>query len=196
MKRYGSARSHADATWRYSSPKGAACPNHCMVTLLAGTFVLWPPEMTSRIATKIIWKEVEVPHIPIIAVVDDDEAVRTSTANLIRSLGFGADPFASGEELLRSHRIDDACCVITDVQMPGMTGFELQRLLMARRRTMPIIFITAYPDERTRRDALAAGAVGFFSKPFDGAALIDCIENALNGSREGKSTPSHRSSRT
>ena len=120
-------------------------------------------------------------HIPIIAIVDDDEAVRASTANLLRSLGFGADAFASGEELLSSHRIDDASCVITDMQMPGMTGLELQRLLMAGHHTMPVIFITAYPAERTRRDALAAGAVGFFSKPFDGAALIECIENALRG---------------
>jgi FixJ family two-component response regulator len=61
---------------------------------------------------------------------------------------------------------------------------------------MPVIFITAYPEERTRRDALAAGAVGFFSKPFDGSALIDCIENALHGSCEGKPPPSHRSRHT
>ena len=135
-------------------------------------------------------------HIPTIAIVDDDEAVRASTSNLIRSHGLRADAFASGEELLRSHRIDDTCCVITDMQMPGMTGLELQRLLLARRCTMPVIFITAYPEERTRRDALAAGAVGFFSKPFDGTALIDCIENALNGSCGDKPTPSHRSKRT
>ena len=120
-------------------------------------------------------------HIPTIAIVDDDEAVRASTSNLIRSHGLRADAFASGEELLRSHHIDDTCCVITDMQMPGMTGIELQRLLMAGHHTMPVIFITAYPAERTRRDAVAAGAVGFFSKPFDGAALIECIENALRG---------------
>ena len=130
-------------------------------------------------------------HIPTIAVVDDDEAVRASTANLIRSLGLRADAFASGEELLRSHHIDDTCIVITDMQMPGMNGLELQRLLLARRHPMPVIFITAYPEERSRRDALAAGAVGFFSKPFDGSALIDCIESALGGSRGGKPTPSH-----
>jgi len=122
-----------------------------------------------------------VSHTPIIAIVDDDEAVRASTSNLVRSLGFDADAFASGEELLSSPRIDDASCVITDMQMPGMTGLELQRLLIVFHHTMPVIFITAYPAERTRRDALAAGAVGFFSKPFDGAALIECIENALRG---------------
>jgi FixJ family two-component response regulator len=137
-----------------------------------------------------------VSHIPTIAVVDDDEAVRASTANLIRSLGLRADAFASGEELLLSRRIDDTCCVITDMQMPGMTGLELQRSLLARHCTMPVIFITAYPEERTRRDALAAGAVGFFSKPFDGSALIDCIEKALDGSSEGKPTPSHGSRHT
>jgi len=134
-----------------------------------------------------------VSHTPMIAIVDDDEAVRSSTANLLRSLGFGTDVFASGEELLRSRRLDDTCCVITDVQMPGMTGLELQGLLLARRRTMSIIFITAYPEERTRRDALAAGAVGFFCKPFDGAALIHCVEDALKESCGRTSTPSHRS---
>jgi FixJ family two-component response regulator len=129
-----------------------------------------------------------VSHTPMIAVVDDDEAVRSSIANLIRSHGFSADPFASGEELLRSRRLDDACCIITDMQMPGMTGLELQGLLLAHRHPMSIIFITAYPEERTRRHALAAGAAGFFSKPFDGAALIRCIENALKESCRNKST--------
>jgi FixJ family two-component response regulator len=119
-----------------------------------------------------------------VAVVDDDEAVRTSTANLIRSFGFAADAFASGEELLRSPRLDATCCVVTDVQMPGMTGLELQTVLLARGHTLPIIFMTAYPEERTRRDALAAGAAGFFSKPFDGAAMIRCIDKALHGPLE------------
>jgi FixJ family two-component response regulator len=132
-----------------------------------------------------------VSQAPMIAIVDDDEAVRSSIANLIRSLGFGADPFASGEELLRSHRLDDTCCVITDMQMPGMTGLELQGLLLAQRHMMPIIFITAYPEERTRRHAIAAGAVGFFSKPFDGAGLIHCIEKALTEPCRNKSKPSH-----
>jgi FixJ family two-component response regulator len=161
-----------------------------MVTIPAGHLYDVAGDDVAR-GDKIIWKDGEVPHIPMIAIVDDDEAVRASIANLIRSLGFHADPFASGEELLRSHRLDDTCCVITDMRMPGMTGLELQGLLLARRRTMPIIFINAYPEERTRRDALAAGALGFFGKPFDGAALIHCIEHALNGSCGSKPTPPH-----
>ncbi len=133
----------------------------------------------------------EVTHTQMIAVVDDDEAVRSSIANLIRSHGFSANQFESGEELLRSCRLDDTCCVITDMQMPGMSGLELQGLLLAHRRPMSIIFITAYPEERSRLNALAAGAVGFFSKPFDGAALIDCIEKALKQPLRNKSAPSH-----
>ncbi|MFD2055441.1 response regulator transcription factor [Mesorhizobium calcicola] len=127
-----------------------------------------------------------MPKIPMIAIVDDDEAVRTSTANLMRSFGFAANLFASGEELLRSPRLADACCVITDVQMPGMNGLELQTLLSARGHTVPVIFITAYPEERIRQNALAAGAAGFFYKPFDAVAMIRCIDNALNWPRENK----------
>ena len=126
-----------------------------------------------------------VAEVPIIAVVDDDVAVRSSAANLIRSLGFKALPFASGEELMGSPSLDEIACVITDVQMPGMTGLELQSHLLASSRRVPIIFITAYPDERARRHALAAGAIGFFSKPFEGAAMIRCIDTALSSARAG-----------
>jgi FixJ family two-component response regulator len=114
-----------------------------------------------------------------IAIVDDDGGVRTSTANLMRSVGLDAVVCASSEELLGSSRLAEVACVITDAQMPGMSGFELQALLVARGYTIPVIFITAYPEERARRCALGAGAVGFFAKPFDGGALIDCVYSAL-----------------
>ena len=124
-------------------------------------------------------------HTTMIAIVDDDAAVRVSTGNLIRSIGFDALLCASGEELLSSSRLDGTSCVITDVQMPGMSGLDLQDQLQARGYRMPIIFITAYPNERTRRHVFAAGAAGYFSKPFDGTALIECLDNALNESRDG-----------
>jgi len=116
---------------------------------------------------------------PMIAIIDDDEAVRVATESLVRSLGFGTSTFASAEEFLRSPRLRDAACLITDVQMPGMSGAELQAQLLARGESVPIIFITAFPDERLRRRLHAAGAVGFLSKPFDGRVMAECIGKAL-----------------
>jgi FixJ family two-component response regulator len=119
--------------------------------------------------------------VPVISIIDDDASVRVATTNLVRSLGFAAHAFASAEEFLLSPRMDDTSCLITDVQMPGMSGMELQSLLTAQGRKTPIIFITAFPEERIRARVLEAGAVGFLSKPFDGGTLIKCIDSALKG---------------
>jgi FixJ family two-component response regulator len=127
-------------------------------------------------------------RIPMVAIVDDDGAMRASTVSLMRSAGYHAECFASGKDLLDSAWLDETAIVITDLQMPGMTGLQLQELLRSRGYTMPVIFITAYPEERTRHEAFAAGAVGFFSKPFDGTALLGCIDDALN--RLGDDKPS------
>ncbi|KAA3451676.1 two-component system response regulator [Mesorhizobium sp. SARCC-RB16n] len=127
-----------------------------------------------------------MPQIPLIAIVDDDGAVRTSTANLMRSAGYEAISFASGEELLDSARLNQVNCVITDVQMPGMSGLKLQDALLARRYTRPIIFITAYPEERDRCQAFAAGALAFFSKPFDGTEMLECVSKAVNAQSESR----------
>ncbi|HCR12426.1 MAG TPA: two-component system response regulator [Desulfovibrio sp.] len=114
-----------------------------------------------------------------ISIIDDDEAVRVATESLVRSLGFGASTFASAEEFLKSARLAETSCVITDVHMPGMTGVELQTYLLAQGHHVPMIFITAFPEERTRERVNAAGAVGFLSKPLDGGAMIQCIDKAL-----------------
>ncbi len=116
---------------------------------------------------------------PLISIIDDDEAVRVATENLVRSLGFGANTFSSAEEFLKSSRLEETSCVITDVHMPGMTGVELQTRLLALGHDLPMIFITAFPEERTRERVHAAGAIGFLSKPFDGGAMIQCIDRAL-----------------
>jgi len=121
----------------------------------------------------------EVSGDPVISIIDDDEAVRVATESLVRSLGFGASTFASAEEFLQSERLQDTSCLITDVQMPGMTGIELQSYLLERGHDLPIIFITAFPEERIRQRVHAAGAVGFLSKPFDGGMMIQCIDKAL-----------------
>ncbi|TSJ64029.1 response regulator [Starkeya sp. 3C] len=116
---------------------------------------------------------------PMITIIDDDESVRVATESLVRSLGFSARTFASAEDFLNSPLLGETACVITDVQMPGMSGVELQSQLRARGDETPLIFITAFPEERIRRQVHAAGAVGFLAKPFDGHAMIECIDRAL-----------------
>jgi FixJ family two-component response regulator len=116
---------------------------------------------------------------PTIAVVDDDEAVRDALRNLLASLDLGVATFASAEAFLASPASTAASCLITDVQMPGMSGLDLQRHLAGSGNRMPVILITAFPLDHARRQAEADGAVGFFAKPFDARLMIDCIERAL-----------------
>ncbi len=116
---------------------------------------------------------------PVISIIDDDESVRTGMASLVRSLGLTAHTFVGADEFLQSHRLDDTSCLILDVQMPGMSGLELQELLAARGCRLPIIFITAHPEEYIRDRALAAGAVCFLRKPFAAQELIQCLDSAL-----------------
>ena len=122
---------------------------------------------------------------PVISIVDDDRSVRAATYNLVRSLGYTVHTFASAEEFLRSPHLKDTSCVIADVQMPAMSGVELQSHLLAKGRRMPFIFITAFAVESARRQALKAGATCFLTKPFDGEALIKCLDAALEGHGEG-----------
>ena len=117
--------------------------------------------------------------IPVISIIDDDESVRGATNRLVRSHGFVALTFSCADDFLRSPRLNDTSCVITDVEMPGMSGIELQSVLIASGKDIPIIFITAFPDERSRTRAMEAGAVGFLSKPFKGSTLIQYIDDAL-----------------
>src|SRR5262245_26045527 len=116
---------------------------------------------------------------PMISIVDDDEAVREATKRLVRSLGYQVSTFTSAHEFLQSERMQDTSCLITDLHMPGLSGIELQDRLIAGGHSMPIIFITAYPDEGVRTRAMKAGAVCFMSKPFSDVHLIGCLDRAL-----------------
>jgi FixJ family two-component response regulator len=120
-----------------------------------------------------------VAEVPVISVIDDDASVRTATSRLLRSMGFTVYAFASAQEFLSSPRLRETSCVVADVEMPGMTGVELQEYLIARDHGMPIIFITAFPHDRVRERAMNAGAVCFLSKPFDEPQLLECVEQAL-----------------
>jgi len=116
---------------------------------------------------------------PLISVVDDDEAVRESLRGLLRSVRFGVDVFASGEEFLSSHSAGGTDCLLLDVRMPGMSGLDLQRSLMTTHPEIPIIFITSHEDEELRSQALRRGAVDYLLKPFSEEALLKAVERAL-----------------
>jgi FixJ family two-component response regulator len=117
-------------------------------------------------------------NAPVISIVDDDASFRRAIAQLIESLGYAVATFGSAEEFLRSEHVGDTACLISDVQMPGMSGIELQNRLIARGHRVPIIFVTAYSASEARVQALAAGALGFFDKPLSEEKLISCLENA------------------
>ncbi|HEY6256783.1 MAG TPA: response regulator [Xanthobacteraceae bacterium] len=114
-----------------------------------------------------------------ISIVDDDKSVREAAKALIRSLGYAAATFGSAEEFLESGCLRDTACLITDVQMPGMSGVDLQSHLMKNGHCTPVIFVTAFPEESIRKRALDAGAFGFLCKPFSEDSLIACLNKAL-----------------
>jgi FixJ family two-component response regulator len=127
-------------------------------------------------------------NIPVASIIDDDESVRIATKSLLSSLGWAVRTFASAEEYLESRTENDTSCLIVDIQMPGISGVDLQSVLTKRGYSTPIIFITAFPDDGIKRRALQAGAISFLTKPFDEMSLIECLEKVLtNGSNaEGR----------
>jgi FixJ family two-component response regulator len=118
----------------------------------------------------------------VISIIDDDESVREATKSLVRSLGYKAAVYASAEEYLQSDRAGDSSCLITDLHMPGMSGADLQDRLIADGRQIPMIFVTAYYEEKVRDRVLDAGAYGFLRKPFNDESLIECLDKALSSS--------------
>jgi FixJ family two-component response regulator len=120
-----------------------------------------------------------VAKVSTIAIIDDDESARATMSSFVRSLGFDANAFSSAEEYLLSPQRCRSSCLISDVQMPGMNGLDLQTHLAAQGLRVPIIFITAFPDDKVRSRALAQGAVCILDKPFEREALLRCIDIAL-----------------
>jgi FixJ family two-component response regulator len=120
-----------------------------------------------------------VDQTPVVSIVDDDASVRIATHRLVRSIGFTAHTFASVDEFLRSPLMDSTSCIIADIQMPGMSGLDLQAVLRTQGRQLPIIFITAFPEEKIRARAMDGGAVCVLAKPFHATMLIRKLETAL-----------------
>jgi FixJ family two-component response regulator len=119
---------------------------------------------------------------PLVSVVDDDESVRESLPDLLRELGFTAEAFASAEEFLESEPVGRTQCLIVDVNMPGMSGPELQRELARRSARIPIVFITAHADDTVRPNLLEQGAAECLFKPFSDTALLVALQAALGTS--------------
>ena len=120
---------------------------------------------------------------PLIAIVDDDDSVCEAMQGLVEAFGFAAEAFSSAEEFLHSERLNDTACLITDVQLPGMSGFQLQSHLSASGSRIPIIMTTAFPADDRR--ALADGAICFLRKPVIKEDLLTCIRSALDRRHNG-----------
>ena len=116
----------------------------------------------------------------LVSVVDDDESIRESLPDLLRSFGLEVEAFPSAEAFLGSDNLGRTQCLILDVAMPGMSGPELQQELLSRNLTIPIIFITAHSDERRSADVLKRGAVACLFKPFSEATILEAVNTALS----------------
>jgi FixJ family two-component response regulator len=115
----------------------------------------------------------------VITIVDDDAWARSGLADLILSLGYEVRAFESAEQFIQSDSIGDTACLITDLNMHGLSGLDLQAHLRRQGHDTPVIFVTAFPDDKHRQQALADGAVGFLTKPFDEKSLVACLTRAI-----------------
>jgi FixJ family two-component response regulator len=116
---------------------------------------------------------------PLISIVDDDALARDGISELVESLGYRAIAFESAQDFLASSVLAETACLITDLQMPGLSGLELQDALRSQGYQMPVILVTAYPNDKDRIRALNNGAIGFLSKPFDDRWLMECLTDAI-----------------
>jgi len=123
---------------------------------------------------------------PIVIIVDDDSAMRTMIARLLDSVGLKSISFSAPEEFLRTSPPDDPACVVLDVQMPGLSGLDLQRELAKAEHQLPIVFMTGHGDIPMTVQAMKEGAVAFLTKPFRNQDLIDAVRQALNVDREAR----------
>src|SRR5215467_5195040 len=123
---------------------------------------------------------------PVVIVVDDDLSFRNFLSRLVGTIGLKALMFASAEEFLAAPLPDCPACLVLDVQMPGLSGLDLQRQLTQGSRALPIVFTTGHGDIPMTVEAMKAGAVGFFSKPFRNQDMIDAIKEGIARDREAR----------
>jgi FixJ family two-component response regulator len=133
-----------------------------------------PPPAEGYLATMAIQTKAKM-----VAIVDDDELMRSALQGMLKSVGLPSQAFASADEFLKSGQQQQTACLIADIRMPGLSGLELQVKLNAEHCRIPTIFITAHGDTKMRMQALRAGAVEFLAKPFDDEILIESVRAAL-----------------
>jgi FixJ family two-component response regulator len=126
---------------------------------------------------------------PIVAIVDDDEAVGNAIEVLMRSMGLVAQAFSSGEEFLRSPELIRTGCLVVDFDMPKMNGLDLHNNLSRLGKEIPTIMITAYPSDDVHSRALQAGIICYLTKPFDESELLNCIQAALDRAKGNEGSP-------
>jgi FixJ family two-component response regulator len=124
------------------------------------------------------------PELSTVAIVEDDKAARDALCSLLESVGLRTEAFGSAEEFVDLGPVENSSCLILDVRLPRMSGLELQRRLSGDKNSTPIIFITGRGDDKVREQALREGAVGFFHKPFDPAALLKVVHSTLKQTGE------------
>lgn len=117
---------------------------------------------------------------PLISIIDDDESLRAALTGLVRSLGYRASGFASAEDFLAASEALQSACIVSDIQMPGLSGIELKRRLTQSGCAAPMIMITARTEPGLHENAIAAGALCVLRKPFAPEALIACLDKALS----------------
>jgi FixJ family two-component response regulator len=129
---------------------------------------------------------------PIVFIVDDDVSVRESLELLIRSAGWRPETFASAQAFLARPRVNVPSCLVLDVSLPDLNGLDLQKRIAGDRTDMPIIFITGYGDIPMTVQAMKAGAIEFLTKPFEGEALLNAIQDALERSQTSRGEDAER----
>jgi FixJ family two-component response regulator len=129
-------------------------------------------------------REGSIAERSLVSVVDDDESVRESLPDLLREFGFAANSFSSAEEFLSSDSLTMTRCLVLDIAMPGMSGFDLQQELERSGQRIPIVFMTAQKDKAIQSRAFKQGAVSLLLKPFSDTALLEAIEVALHANEK------------
>ncbi len=124
-----------------------------------------------------------MPRDPKIAVIDDDQSFRIALVESLSSLGFEADGYACAEDYIETMGSKSFDCIVTDIQMPAMSGLELMKHLATRGSIIPVVLITARPDKNLEAKAVAAGAACLLRKPFEINDLVECIEGAVRDQR-------------